>query len=106
MSVETWAAQEAVQRGTIPEIYEPLEAWVSDSFRMAYIAHLLATAGFGWSILRAGFLAPWVGSTAIGWSIVWLAAYPLGLGAPGILFIMPAVISVGLLWPWARPTRD
>lgn len=97
MSVETWAAQEAARTGTIPEIYEPLEAWVSDAFRVAYIAHLVAMAGFGWAILRAGLLAPWVGWAAIGWSILWLAGYPLSIGAPGILFIMPAVIGAALL---------
>lgn len=97
MSVRIWAAQEAARIGSIPEVYEPLRAWVSDSFRVAYIAHLLATAGFGWGILRAGFLAPCVGWTAIGWSILWLAGYPLSIGAPGILLIMPAVIGAALL---------
>ena len=98
MSVETWAAQEAARTGSIPEVYEPLRAWVSDSFRVAYVAHLVAMAGFGWAIVRSGVLAPWVGWAAIGWSILWLAGYPLSIGAPGILFIMPAVIGAALLW--------
>jgi hypothetical protein len=106
MSVETWAAQEAARTGSIPEIYEPLGAWVSDAFGVAYVAHLVAMTGFGWAILRARLLAPWVGWAAIGWSILWLAGYPLSIGAPGILFIMPAVIGVALLWLRVSPARD
>ena len=106
MSVETWAAQEAARTGTIPAVYEPVSAWVSDAFTVGYIAHLGATVGFGLSLLRTGVLAPWVGWSAIGWSILWLGLYPLGVGAPGILLIMPAVIGVALLWAWANPAQD
>ena len=71
--------------------------WVDTFFRLAYCVHLVAVAGFGWAILRAGLLPLWVGWAAIGWSILWLAGYPLGIGAPGILLIMPAVIGAALL---------
>jgi hypothetical protein len=97
MSVETWATQEAARTGSIPEIYEPLQTWVGSSFRIAYVMHLMALAGFGWGILRARLVAPWVGWVAIGWSIIWIVGYLVGAGAPGILFIMPAVIGVALL---------
>lgn len=97
MSVEAWAAQEAARMGSVPEAYEPLQAWVSSTFRVGYVVHLLAAAGFGWGILRAGLLAPWVGPVTIGWSVLWLVGYVAGAGAPGILFIMPAVIGVALL---------
>ncbi|MGD2047849.1 MAG: hypothetical protein PVH03_00040 [Chloroflexota bacterium] len=97
MSVETWAAQEAARTGSIPDVYEPLEVWIGSSFRIAYVLHLVALAGFGWGILRARLVAPRVGWVAIGWSIIWLVGYLVGAGAPGILFIMPAVIGVALL---------
>lgn len=97
MSVETWATQEAARTGSILEIYEPLDIWIGSSFRIAYVMHLIALVGFGWGILRAQLVAPWVGWVAIGWSILWLVGYLVGAGAPGILFIMPAVIGVSLL---------
>ncbi len=97
MSVETWAAQEAARTGSVPEVYEPLRAWISSFFRVAYITHLVAMVGFGWGILRAALLAPWVGWAAIGWSALWLVGGLAGVGVPGILFIIPAVIGVSLL---------
>ncbi len=97
MGVETWAAQEAARTGNIPLAYEPLRIWVSAFFRVAYVVHLAATAGFGWSILRTGFLPSWVGQVTIGWGILWLVASLFGAGLPGLLFIMPAVIGVVLL---------
>jgi hypothetical protein len=97
MSVGTWAAEEAALTGSIPEIYEPLENWVSSSFRIGYYLHLAAVACFGWGILRANLLAPWVGRAAIGWSVLWLVGGLVGIGAPGILFIMPTVIGAALL---------
>jgi hypothetical protein len=97
MSVETWAAEEAARTGSVPDLYQPLEAWIGSAFRVAYFTHLLATAAFGWSILRAGLLAPWVGQMVIGWSILWLVGGLIGVGAPGLLFIMPAAIGFALL---------
>jgi hypothetical protein len=97
MSVETWAAQEAARAGSLPEAYEPLMIWIGSAFRIAYILHLLSTAGFGWSILRVRLLEPWLGWISISWGILWLLSYLVGAGAPGLLFIMPAVIGVTLL---------
>jgi hypothetical protein len=97
MSVETWAAEEAARTGNIPEIYGPLENWIGSSFHIAYFLQLAEVAGFGWGILRARLLAPWVGWAAIGWSVLWLVGGLVGVGAPGILFIMPAVIGAVLL---------
>jgi len=97
MSVETWAAEEAARTGSIPEIYEPLDLWIGGSFRIAYWLQLVGVAGFGWGILRTRLLASWVGFAAIGWSILWIAGYLVSVGAPGILFIMPAVIGTVLL---------
>jgi hypothetical protein len=97
MSVETWAAEEAARTGSIPEIYAPMELWIGGSFRIAYWLQLVGVAGFGWGILRAGLTPSWVGWAAIVWSILWIAGYLVGVGAPGILFIMPAVIGAGML---------
>ena len=97
MSVETWAAQEAARTGSVPEVYKPLRVWIGASFRVAYVVHLAATAGFGWGILCTRLLASWVGWVTIGWSVLWLPGYPVGAGAPGLLFIMPAVIGIELL---------
>lgn len=97
MSVEVWAAQEAARTGSVPEVYEPLRAWASSTFGVGYVVHLLATAGFGWGILRAGLVSPGIGWAAIGWSVLWLVGYAAGAGAPGVLFIMPAVFGGALL---------
>lgn len=97
MSVETWAAQESAQTGSVPEIYSSLDAWIGASFRVAYVTHLTATAVFGWAILRSRLLLSGAGRIVIAWSLIWLVSYFVGAGAPGILFIMPAVIGVALL---------
>jgi hypothetical protein len=97
MSVELWAGEEAARTGNIPEVFEPLKAWTNDFFRVAYRVHLLAVAGFGWGILRTGLLAPGVGQAAMGWSVLWLIGGLVGVGAPAIPLIMPAVIGVALL---------
>jgi hypothetical protein len=97
MSVETWAAQEAARAGTAPEVYEPLQIWIGDTFRIAYVLHILGTAGFGWSILRVRLLGPWLGWALIGWGTLWLLGYFVGAGAPGLLFIMPTVIGAALV---------
>lgn len=97
MSVELWAAEEAARTGSVPELFGPLQAWTNSFFRVAYIAHLLAVAGFGWGILRSGLLAPSLGWVAIGWSVLWFAGLLFGVGAPAIPLIMPAVIGVALL---------
>jgi hypothetical protein len=98
MTVAIWAAQEAARNGSLPEVYEPLRMWVGGAFRIAYILHLLAVAGFGWGILRTGLLASWMGQAAIGWSLLWVVGFFIGAGAPGLLFLMPAVIGAALLW--------
>jgi len=97
MSVETWASLQTAQTGNTPAAYEPLRIWVGSAFRIAYVLALLGTIGFGWSLLRTRFLAPWAGWTMIGWGIFWLASYLVGAGLPAILFIMPAVIGITLL---------
>ena len=97
MNVELWAAQEAARTGSLPAVYEPLQAWTSSLFGVAERAHFLAVAEIGSGIIRTGLLARWVGWTAIGWSLFWLLA-GLGGGVPPVTpLIMPAVIGVTLL---------
>ncbi|MEJ2262946.1 MAG: hypothetical protein P8X95_05845 [Anaerolineales bacterium] len=106
MSVETWAAQEAARAGTAPEVYEPLRIWIGHTFRIAYVLHLLGTAGFGWSLLQTSLLPPWLGRVMTGWSIFWLAGYPVGVGMPAILFIMPAIIGAALVMETSKVGND
>lgn len=97
MSVELWATQEAARAGGVPEIFRALHDWVSDTFRIAYGAHLLAMAGFGIAILRTGLLGPGVGWATIGWCTLWFVGILLGAGIPALPIIMPAVIGVAML---------
>jgi hypothetical protein len=75
MTVATWAAQEAARTGSLPEVYEPLRIWIGGAFRIAYLLHLLAMAGFGWAILRTNLLGSWIGQVIIGWSLLWIVGY-------------------------------
>jgi hypothetical protein len=97
MSVELWAAGEAARIGSMPAIFEPLQAWTNSFFGVAERAHFLATAGFGWGTVRTGLLAPGLGWSVIGWSLLMLLA---GLGGglpPATPIIMPAVMGIALL---------
>ncbi len=97
LSVQTWAAEAAARTGSAPEGYAALEVWVSSAFRLGYRAHLLAVAGFGWAIVRARLLPPPWGWAAIGVSLLLAVGALAGVGAPGLLFILPAVIGSALL---------
>lgn len=97
MSVEIWAAEEAARTGNIPAFYDALEVWVGSFFRVGYVVHLVGTAVYGWTIFHTRLLPSWIGRAVVGWSLLWLLAYVMGIGAPGILFFMPALIGVGLL---------
>lgn len=98
MVVDQWAAGVAAQTGNVPAIFGALSEWISSFFKIAYIAHLVAVILYGWALLRTGFLAPWVGQVAIGWSLLWLLGALVGAGAPAIPLLMPAVIGVALLF--------
>lgn len=98
VGLTTWAAEEAARTGSISEIYHPLRDWADGAFRLGYAGSFIAMALIGWGSLRTGLLAPALGWVAIGWSVLWLAAFLLRAGgAPAIPFIMPAVIGVALL---------
>lgn len=103
VGLTTWAAEEAARTGNIPEIYHPLRAWVDAAFRLGYVGSFVAMALVGWGILRSGLLAPTLGWTAIGWSALCVVGLLVGVGAPAVPFIMPAVLGVALLW---RPSKE
>lgn len=97
VGLTTWAAEEAGQTGSIPELYQPLRAWADGAFRLGYAGSFVAMALAGWGILRSGLLAPALGWTAIGWSALCFVGLLVGVGAPAVPFIMPAVIGAALL---------
>jgi hypothetical protein len=95
--VMTWAAETAARTGSVPAGYAALDVWVSSAFGLGYRAHLLAIAGLGWAIVRTGLLAPALGWATIGWSLLCLVGVLAGVGAPGLVFLMPAAIGAAML---------
>jgi hypothetical protein len=98
MTLELWAAREMAEVGTLPPLYAPLRMWTSGVFRLGYVIHFVAMTGIGWGILRSELLRPGLGWVTIGWSLLWFAGSLIGVGAPAIPLIMPAVIGFALLW--------
>lgn len=103
VGLTTWAAEEAGRTGSIPEIYQPLRDWADGVFRLGYVGSFVAMALIGWAILRSGLLAPALGWITIGWSFLCLVGWLVGVGAPAVPFLMPAVIGVALL---LRPPKN
>jgi len=97
VGLTTWAAEEAGRTGGIPEIYHPLRDWVDGAFRLGYLGSFAAMGLVGWAILRSGLLSPSFGWITIGWSVLCIAGWLVGAGAPAVPFIMPAIIGVALL---------
>lgn len=98
-TVTVWAGERWAETGSVPEIYEPLSSFVQNAFLwFAEVPWLLAAAGFGWAILRAGVLPSWVGYVAIGWSAIWLV-FPLlfRFDLPATLAFFPILFGIGML---------
>lgn len=98
-TVTVWAGEIWAETGSVPEIYEPLSSFVQNAFLwFAEVPWLLAAAGFGWAILRAGVLPSWVGYVAIGWSAIWLV-FPLlfRFDLPATLAFFPILFGIGML---------
>lgn len=97
-TITVWAGERWADTGSVPEVYAPLSAFAQNSFLFAEVPWLLAAAGFGWAIIRAGILPSWVGYVAIGWSGLWLVA-PLLLkfDLPAVLALFPILFGVGML---------
>lgn len=98
VGLTTWAAEEAARTGSIPDIYHPLRASVDAAFRLGYAGSFVAMIMIGLGILRSGLLSPPLGWATIGWSVFCFAGLLVGVGAPAVPFIMPAVIGIALLW--------
>lgn len=96
-TVTVWAAREWATTGAVPDLYQLLWDWVGSIFAIAYVSLLVAMAGFGWGILRADLLAPWVGWVSIGWSVVWIIGYVFGVGLDAIILLYPLIYGVGLM---------
>jgi len=62
------------------------------------VPFLLATAGFGWAVLRSDVLPAWVGWVAVGWSVLWLV-FPLVFKSdlPAAFALFPIIFGVGML---------
>ncbi len=103
VGLTTWAAEEAGRTGSIPDIYQPLRAWADGFFRLGYVGSFAAMALIGWALLRSGLLPASLGWFVIGWSILCFAGWLVGVGAPAVPFLMPAVIGMALLWRQGEP---
>ena len=98
VGVTTWAVGEASRMGTTPELYEVLNDGLLDRIQFVYtILGFAAQAGFAVALLKTRMLARWIGTTALIWSLIWLALDPGVFGIPAILVFMPAGIGVALL---------
>ncbi len=61
------------------------------------MGYLAAGIAFGWAVLRAGLLAPWVGWTSIVWGVLWLLASLVPIGIPGFVYLFPLLFGIALL---------
>lgn len=98
-TITVWAAEQWAETGTVPDIYEPLNAFTQNSFVWyAEIPMLVAAAGFGWAVIRSGVLPPWVGYVAVAWSALWLL-FPLVFkyDLPAVLALFPILFGIGML---------
>lgn len=98
-TLTVWVGERWAETGSIPDIYEPLNAFAQQSFVwFAEIPWLVAAAGFGWAVMRSGVLPTWMGFVAIAWSAVWLV-FPLvfRFDLPAVLMIYPLLFGVGML---------
>lgn len=97
-SVTVWAAEEAARTGVTPEFYEPIRRWVHNEIGLvAYVTFFAATAAYGWSALRTGYLSPWLNWAVLAWSLIWILLAFLKVGLPAFVILPPLVFGVGLL---------
>ena len=98
-TITVWAGEQWAETGSVPDFYEPLNAFAQNSFFWyAEIPWLVAAAGFGWAVVRSGVLPSWVGYVAIGWSVVWLV-FPLVFKSdlPAVLALFPILFGIAML---------
>ena len=97
-TVTVWAGERWAETGTVPEVYEPLNAFAQNTTLFAEVPWFVAAAGFGWAVIRSGILPSWVGYVAIGWSVLWLI-FPLlfRFDLPASLVLIPILFGVGMM---------
>lgn len=98
-TITVWAGEHWAGTGTVPDVYRPLQAFVEKSFLwFGELPFLLATAGFGWAVIRSGVLPAWVGYVAVVWSTLWLV-FPLMFKSdlPAVFVLFPVIFGVGMM---------
>ena len=98
-TITVWAGEQWADTGQVPAVYEPLQAFVENTFVwFGEVPFLVATAGFGWAVIRSGVLPLWVGYVAVAWSALWLL-FPLlfKFDLPATLALFPIIFGVGML---------
>lgn len=99
-TLTVWAGARWSDTGSVPDIYEPLNAFAQNSFFWyAEIPWLVAAAGFGWAVIRSGVLPVWIGYAAVGWSAIWLI-FPLVFKSdlPAVLILYPLIFGFGMVF--------
>ena len=98
-TLTVWAGEQWAKTGSVPEVYEPLNAFAQNSFGwFAEVPWAVAAAGFGWAVIRSGVLPVWIGYVVVGWSVFWLL-FPLvfRFDLPAFLLLYPVLIGFGML---------
>jgi uncharacterized protein DUF4386 len=92
------AAEEVARTSSVPAYYEILQVSADSSLGVYQLLGLLATAGFGWALLRTGMLPSWVGWVTLGWGALWAAVFvKTSNGFPLLPMVMQVVIGISLL---------
>lgn len=107
-TVIPWAADHWAQEGETPSTYKPLSLW---AYRLGSVYMMLAylsAAALGGALLEVGFLASWIGYSAILWGSalagILAIGWPKTAGEEGTIAhipawaqIVPAVIGIALI---------
>jgi hypothetical protein len=99
-TLTVWAGNQWAETGSVPEMYEPLNAFAQQSFLWyAEVPWAIAAAGFGWAVIRSGVLPPWIGYVVVGWSVLWLL-FPLlfRFDLPAFLLLYPLIFGFGMIF--------
>jgi hypothetical protein len=64
------AAEEAARTAIVPQYYERHQLAAESLLEIYMALALLGTAGFGWALLRTGFLPSWVGWVTLAWGLI------------------------------------
>jgi hypothetical protein len=92
------AAAETARTSNVPAYYESLQLAAESSLGVYQLLGLLATAGFGWSLLQTGMLPSWVGWLTLGFGVVWVGVHLRSDETiPLLPMVMQVVIGISLL---------